>query len=293
MVAGGLFRGTELPRLLILLGLLLVGWPLACYYAGRPSAPEPRPAPIAEQPPLPPADESPAFAGLLDKTTLTVRDTPAYAELLQRARRTPGEILAARSRRDVSFRELVQRPARYRGLPIHIEGTAFQIYRVDDVSPDLSPQGHLHEAWVVPADGPSYPYCVVFETPPQGLPGGRDLREYVGFDGYFLKLLAYEAGDTPRFAPLLVGRLGWSPPGAEGASPDQAEGFDQRWMLGILLVLMLVSLMRWGLMLRRRSVAGSRSSRPPLPRSETIEPAELEAFLNNPPPGENVRPGSP
>ena len=32
------------------------------------------------------------------------------------------------------------------------------------------------------------------------------------FNGYFLKVMQYVTGDRIRYAPLLVGKLGWTPP---------------------------------------------------------------------------------
>ena len=51
----------------------------------------------------------------------------------------------------------------------------------------------------------------VFEDPPAGFPIGANVSERVVFNGYFLKLMKYQAGDTTRGAPLLVGRIGWQP----------------------------------------------------------------------------------
>lgn len=258
----GLFRDTELPRFLVLVAILVAGWPLAFYYYTQKSEPEPPPAPIADLPPLPPPDDSLELQGVEDKKKLSLRDNPAYAELLKRSRQTPAGELAAESRREISFAELVGRPARYRGLPIHIEGTAYQILRVTDVPESLTPQKHLYEAWVVPRDQirskKKFPYCLVFEHPPEGLPGGTNLHEFVGFDGYFLKLLAYEAADGQRFAPMLVGRLGWTP-GAVADAPAEPLG-GIRWWMVVLVGLMVVSLARFAWALRRNFAA----PRPPV-----------------------------
>lgn len=276
---GPWFRGSELPRFLLLLSILVVGWPLAFYYYARRSEPEPPPAPIADLPPLPPPDDSLELQGVQDKTRLSIRDNPAYAELLKRSRLTSAVELAGESRRDVPFPELIQRPTRYRGLPIHVEGTAYQILRVEDVPRELSPQGHLYEAWVVARRGPKYPYCLIFEHPPDGLPGGTDLHEFVGFDGYFLKLLAYESGDGPRFAPMLVGRLGWTP-GASGSDRD-APGWTIAglpWWMPVLGLLMLISLARFAWTIRRNLRIG----RTPPARTafdEDLPPARLSEWL--------------
>ena len=75
----------------------------------------------------------------------------------------------------------------------------------------LSKTGWLYEAWVVTPDARKYPYTCVFEEPPAGFPIGTDLSERVVFNGYFLKIMKYQAGDVARGAPVLVGKLGWDP----------------------------------------------------------------------------------
>ena len=67
----------------------------------------------------------------------------------------------------------------------------------------------------------------VFEDVPEGFPAGGDVSERVVFNGYFLKLMSYQAGDVPRAAPLLIGRLGWSP--SAPASENSAEGHSSGW----------------------------------------------------------------
>jgi hypothetical protein len=290
MRRGRLFLGSELPRLLVLAAIALVGWPLACLYGGRPA---PRPAsrrPIADMPPLPPPDDSVVFAGLQDKTPLNLRDNPAVAELLERSRATPAATLAAESRRDVGLRDLIREPERYRGLPIHVEGTARQIFRNENKDPLLSRRGQLYEAWVYGVDDPRYPFCLMFEVPPEGLPGGRDIQEYVAFDGYFLKLLAYDAGDVRRFAPLLVGRLGWSPNGGATADGQAQAGwldrpfpglsFSRRQvMLGALAIMMVVTMLRIVLGLGRRPAPTTVRTSTTLAPSDQIEPDDLAAWL--------------
>ena len=73
----------------------------------------------------------------------------------------------------------------------------------------LSKTGWLYEAWIFTPTPARYPYCCVFEDVPEGLPVGPNVSERVVFNGYFLKLMSYQAGDVPRGAPVLVGRIGW------------------------------------------------------------------------------------
>ena len=58
--AARLFRGSEFPRWLVLLGIMAVGWPLACQsLVMRAEPPRAPPSSVASVPPLPPADSAP------------------------------------------------------------------------------------------------------------------------------------------------------------------------------------------------------------------------------------------
>jgi hypothetical protein len=273
-----IFRGAELPRLLVLAAVMVVGWGIV-FTSCSPKAEPSRPGGGAGMPPLPPADDAPIFASIIDKTPITLGDMAAYAALLERVRTTPAAHLAARSRRDVIFSQLLDRPGRHRGLPIHLQGTAKRILIQDEIQPELSPKGRIYEAWVFTDDGQGFPYVLVFEDAPPGLPIGDDVNELIAFNGYFLKLLAYQAADVPRVAPMLVGRLGWRPP-QEAAAP-KVLGLPRDTLRGVVAVLFLLTTVRllgWTLRTRRslgRSIARPRGSAP----IDQIDPEDLSAWL--------------
>lgn len=274
-----MFRGSELPRLLLLLAIVVVGWPLVILYANRAAAPARRPRPIAETPAPPPADTSDAFQGIQDKTEMTFRDYAGYAALLKRTREASPRDLAARSYRDLPYAELWERPERYRGVLLHIEGTARRVLVHQEVDQALAPQGKLYEAYVFNHETQNNPYILIFEDPPAGFPGGLDISERVRFDGYFLKLLAYRAGDVVRAAPMLVGRLTWIPHMDEA---ENATGSDTRfWLYAALTVMTAYALLRWLFHMRSRLFGGAlgkrRTSTSKL--NETIEPEELSNWI--------------
>jgi hypothetical protein len=275
--AAGLFRGSELPRLLVLLAIVLVGWPLL-WLNLRPAAPSVAPpVAIAAVKPLPPPDNSAAFAAIQDKTTLNFRENAAYSTLLTRVRETPAAQLAAQSRRDVPYTELWERPQRYRGVPIHLVGTARRSLVHDELNPELAPSGKLYETYVYTYESQNNPYVLVFEEPPPGFPGGLDITERVAFDGYFFKLLAYQAGDRLRAAPVLVGRLYWKPPQTEDAGDPTRRTL--RWAVGGLSLLTFYALLRWVFHFRRRRTAPA-TRRPTIAAaSEMIEPEVLSQWL--------------
>src|SRR6516165_12000754 len=114
----------------------------------------------------------------------------------------------------------------------------------------LSGPGLIYEAWVVTPDARRVTYCCVFEEPPAGFPLGTSVSERVVFNGYFLKIMKYEAGDLTRGAPVLVGKIGWEP----NAAPADFGGAGQRppamssrllWSLVVLSAMFLISMGRW------------------------------------------------
>lgn len=271
-----MFRGSELPRLVLLAAIALVGW----LYLVRgslfraPPRPVQQPPVQAERLPKIEPDTSPAFKGLLDKQPLNLRDNAAYSTLLTRARETPQAELARKSRREILYTHLWETPELYRGVPVHLEGTARKALTYE-VGPGLSPKERLYEIWMFTPESGKNPYAVVCENLPEGFTIGADVNERVIFDGYFLKLMAYQAGDVPRAAPLLVGRL----------TRVHYSQFDQKdnahstlnWLMIALTLLTIYALMRWGFHLRSRLLPKERrkTSTP----TDTIEPEALNDWL--------------
>jgi hypothetical protein len=206
--------------------------------------------PQAVEPPPPPSvpveritkiipDESLEFQAVRDKDVILPRETAAYATLLQRARETSPKELASQARRDVFWGQLWERPRAFRGVPIHLEGTVKKAL-ADEVGPEMSPKGRLYSVWFYSDENRSFPYVAVVEDPPPGLAVGYELHLRATFDAYFLKLLKYQAGDTTRAAPMLVGRMSLMPAQAEAPAPMvEIRDFTQKHGLAILIVLLL------------------------------------------------------
>jgi hypothetical protein len=270
------FRGSELPRLLVLAVIMIAGWGLFVRFANRPPAP-PEPALTAGDTPQPiVADRSVEFESVTDRTPVDFRDNAAYAMLLKRARgHSPAE-LAAVSRRDVLLPHLWQNPELYRGIPIHLLGTALRILRYPS---KLSETGWIYEASIITPDAPRNPFVCVFEEAPKGLPIGPNVSERVVFNGYFLKIWKYQAGDVARGAPLLVGHIGWEP-----REPSTADGNNAtlRWSLIAIGAMFVFSLARWMYQLVR--VFRAPPSAPFLAaasRNDEIHPEDLEAWVHS------------
>jgi hypothetical protein len=268
-----MFRGSEKSRLLLLLAIALVGFVLVWKYAGTLSGPvEPEPV-VAGPPPSVQPDVSPEFETVSDKSPLGFRDSAAYEKLLSQAREATAADLGAQARRDVQFAQLLERPKNYRGVLLHILGSARRILRYES---KMSRTGWLYEAWVVTEDSQNHPWVCVFEDAPRGLPFGPDVSERLVFNGYFLKLMAYQAGDKARVAPLLVGRVGWTAPATTGAGKHTPTVY---YFAAAIACMFLFSLFRW-ITAFRRSFAPK-----PLPSfirdrpTEEIAPEALNEWL--------------
>jgi hypothetical protein len=255
---------------------MVVGWGVFWQYAHHlPDPGEPEQTVSGNPEPIV-ADRSVEFETVTDRTPIEFRDMAAYSLLLARARgNTPAE-LAAVSRRDVVLAHLWQNPERYRGIPIHLEGTARRVIRTQA---EMIENRWLYEAYVFTREAPLVPYICVFEAAPQGLPIGSDVSESVVFNGYFLKIMKYKAVDVVRGAPILVGRLGWRP--HEPSSP-LGTNTTLRWSLVVLGALFFISLARWIYQLRRffsphrvTSVASPRAA------TEEIDPATLNEWVRS------------
>ena len=116
------FRGSELPRLLFLAAIMIVGWVIVWNYAQKLNQAAEQEVKVDGKPEPVVADQSIEFETVTDRTPLAFRDNAAYSLLLERARgRTPAEI-AAVARRDVLISHLWESPKLYRGVPIHFLG---------------------------------------------------------------------------------------------------------------------------------------------------------------------------
>ena len=92
------------------------------------------------------ADRAEEFETVTDRTPMSFRDNAAYAYLLEKARKLSPAELAAQSRRDILLTHIWERPELYRGVPIHLLGTARRVLRFES---KLSQSGWLYEAWII------------------------------------------------------------------------------------------------------------------------------------------------
>ena len=279
--------------MLFLLAILAVGWPIVLMnMRGRQPRPDPlAPARAAEVPPLPPPDTSLPFRGIVDKRPLNPRENPAYAELLQRVRAATPETLEKVARRDVVFSQLFDNPARYRGLPIHVEGTALRVLAQEVTDSKIFPKGKYYEAYIVTPDSQNFPWVLVFEDAPADLTVGDRLWQRVEFNGYFFKWMPYQSGKAGQVflnSPILVGRFPRAPISAPVAvAPKPVLRPDVHWSTYVLIGLSLYFALRMVTTLRRsyarRSGILPTLHLPASPPTESIEPEALARFLQRGP----------
>ena len=281
------FRGSEFPRLVLLVGIVLAGWPMILLFARGNDDPKPAPPPTVAAASLKPVvpDTGIEFEALVDKAPMKIRDDAAYSILLRRARETSSKALAAEARRDIFWTHLWERPAGYRGVPIHLEGTARRVLSYE-VNPELAPGGRVYEAWIYSDENRMFPYVLVFEDAPPGLVIGADLFVRVTFDGYFLKLLGYRAGDANRAAPMLVGRLHATAPLAPAPAPMvELRNMTRSETFVLIFVLLFSYIVIRAIFQVRKAMRTSRTISVPgrALAEDDIAPADLAAFLRSVP----------
>jgi hypothetical protein len=161
-------------------------------------------------------------------------------------------------------------------VPIHLLGTAMRVLRFES---KLSRTGWLYEAWIITPETRKFPYNCVFEEPPAGFPVGTDVSERVVFNGYFLKIMKYQAGDVARGAPVLIGKIGWDPQPAP--APEAESNRTLFWSLVVLAAMFVFSLGRWAFQLFH-FLAGPRPRTTPRSYpSDDIPPEDLNAWVES------------
>jgi hypothetical protein len=278
-----LFRGSELPRLLFLLAIVIAGWSSFIVYSRSEERPQPKPTiiPAAKITPVVP-DNGVEFQAIRDKAPILPRETAAYAKLLERARETSADALAKQARRDIFFTHVWERPEKYRGVPVHLQGIAKKILTFE-VAPTLSPTERLYEVWFYTDENGSFPNLVILQDPPAGLAVGDELNLRVTVDGYFMKLMGYRAGDTFRAAPLFVGRMHWTPaPVAAPSTMSEFSRFSRRDLgIGIFLLILAYITIRVILQVRKARALGRPQSNLTSSSAEGLAPEELAEWLQN------------
>jgi len=86
---------------------------------------------------------------------------------------------------------------------VRTRGTLHRLERLEAMPNDYGVE-HYWQGWLEPAGGPASPIVVHFLQVPEGLATGLEIREPAVVSGFFLRNMAYRAGDGVRVAPLIV-----------------------------------------------------------------------------------------
>lgn len=143
------------------------------------------------------------LAAVRDDTVFRSADGPAWFAIwgVLAAEGASGSV--APRGREVSFAQLFEQPASYRGRRVRFAGT---IRRLQEVEAGPNDRGieRTWQAWVEPADGPRSPIVVYLLSVPPDMPTGMRVDVPVTVDGVFFKRWAYQASDAIRLAPLVM-----------------------------------------------------------------------------------------
>ena len=223
----GFFQGSELPRLLILAIVMVVGWGLVWHFAKKLPEPAEPDVTVTEKPEPIVADRS---DGVRDRHRPDAASSSAITRPIPCLLEPGPRQDARRARRRRPPRpgpgpSLAESPSSIAACRSTCSARPCACFAIQS---KLSTTGWLYEAWIITPETTRLPYVCVFEEAPQGLPIGPDVSERVVFNGYFLKIMKYQACDVARGAPVLVGRIGWVP--HEPSSTD-GENTTLRWSL--------------------------------------------------------------
>lgn len=181
------------------------------------------PAPAAAEGFFPGVDPQ-WFQAVKDDTAVRTVEHAALAHLIELLHTTAADQLNQAARTDVTYAQLYQQPPAYRGQLVQLAG---QVRRADWIRAPRNDAGieRLAELWLQPEGAPANPLAVYCLELPPGFPQGVQLTEPVVVSGFFFKRWLYNARDTLRTTPLVVGKtVTWrrEPP----ASPTPVTGWE-------------------------------------------------------------------
>jgi hypothetical protein len=176
------------------------------------------------------------LSAVKDNTRLRLRgneEAEPYYYVLDFASRIDPAQLESRGRRDLTFAQFLTAPADYRGELVHLHGAVKRLIQYEAGPNDYGIE-QLYEAWLFTEDSFNNPYVVICTHIPEAMPMG-EVSERVRVAGFFFKNNAYNAGDVPRVAPMILAhRLVWLRPPPESAGPGPGKMFP--WLVGMSLL---------------------------------------------------------
>jgi hypothetical protein len=163
------------------------------------------------------------FQGITDgPLNLGQEEMPIYNRLVFWVKNQPFARLWARAKKNPAYTYLYDEPQEHRGQLAAFDATACLINNGGKNDAGVP----LHEVWATTQQSGSRFYVFIVVDLPAKMPIGRSIREPVKFAGYFLKLQGYhptlsKPGQAPEKAPLLIGRIEWTPTAASSADESR------------------------------------------------------------------------
>jgi hypothetical protein len=154
--------------------------------------------------------------------------------------------LWARGKKNPAYTYLYDRPEEHRGMLASLDVEIRLVRKAEKNEHGVA----LSEVWATTKQSGDRMYDFVVVGRPSKLPLDKPIREPARFAGYFLKLQGYHPGLSkpdrpPEKAPLLIGRLEWTP---TAAAPETDAWREWVWggaALGIVGIILAVRFV-WG-----------------------------------------------
>ena len=169
------------------------------------------------------------FQAMTDGTVgLSQDEMSPYNRLVFWVKNQPFARLWARAKKSLAYTYLYDEPKKFRGELVALDVTLSLINDAGENDDGIP----LHEVWATTKQSGNRLYVFIVVDLPSKLPIGRPIHETAKFAGYFLKLHGYhpalsKPGQAPEKAPLLIGRVEWTP----AAAP--ATDAWQEWIWGL------------------------------------------------------------
>lgn len=159
-----------------------------------------------------------------DDTPLISDDNDVWLRLLGTIQKSDDATLEKQSMGRVTYAQLFEQPDAYRGQAITVRGTVRRVHRLKAPANEFGIEEY-YQAWLWTSDNPSSPMIVCCLALPEQFPLGMDVAEEVEATGLYFKRSVYQAADTWRTSPTLLGRsLRWRPQSQQGSEGEQGAG---------------------------------------------------------------------
>jgi hypothetical protein len=129
----------------------------------------------------------------------------------------------------ISWLQLNEQSAEYRGELVNVLGTICRAHRVDAQKNDLGIDGY-YQVWLEPDDNTKRRIVVYCLELPEGFPTGMELAERARVTGFYFKRWLYMGQKDLETAPVLLAKtVGWKKTPA--AASDAPAGLDSIYFL--------------------------------------------------------------